>query len=234
MQKLVYDGSQSCPYLPGQVARMPLYRQLRRLTLAEADVRFANAERRVGTCLYATACATCRACEGIRIPVDGFRPSKSQRRALNRWEREGGRIEYGPATYSPEKLALFNRHKLERGLSTEDEEMTEAGYVGWLVHSCFQTMEMRYYLGDRLIGVGIVDLAERSLSSVYFYFDPDPAFSKFSPGTTSVLQEIELCRRTGRSWLYLGLFVQDCDHLNYKAAFKPHERLFDGDWRTVT
>lgn len=233
MQKLVYDGSQSCPYLPGQVARMPLYRQLRRLTLAEADARFANAERRVGVCLYATACARCKACEGLRIPVDGFKPSKSQRRAWNRWEKAGGRVAFGPATYSPEKLALFNRHKVERGLSTDDEQMTEAGYVGWLVHSCFQTMEMRYYLDERLVGVGIVDLGKASLSSVYFYFDPDPELSRYSLGTLSVLQELDVCRRTGRAWLYLGLYVADCSHLNYKAAYTPHERLFDGDWRKV-
>jgi leucyl-tRNA---protein transferase len=74
-QKLVYDGLQSCPYLEGRVARMPLYRQLGKLTLEESDRRFAAAERRVGTCLYRTACPTCRACEGIRVPVAEFAPS---------------------------------------------------------------------------------------------------------------------------------------------------------------
>ena len=69
MQKLVYDGAQRCPYLPDRVARMPLYRQLRRLTLVEADARFANSERRVGACLYRTACATCSECQGLRVPV---------------------------------------------------------------------------------------------------------------------------------------------------------------------
>ena len=51
-EELIYDGLQRCPYLPGQVARMPLYRQLRRLTLEESDARFAMAERRVGSALY--------------------------------------------------------------------------------------------------------------------------------------------------------------------------------------
>lgn len=233
MQKLVYDGLQRCPYREGQIARMPLYRQLRRLTLAEADGRFANAERRVGACLYRTACPTCNACEGLRIPVDAFRPSRSQRRVLKRWAGHT-RIEYGPPTFSPEKLAMFNRHKRERELvATDDGEMTAIGYTSWLVHSCFPTMEMRYYYDDRLVGVGIVDLGERAMSSVYFYFDPDPGLSKLSPGVFSVLQEIELCRRTGRDHLYLGLYVSDCGHLNYKAQYRPHERLFDGDWRRV-
>lgn len=234
MQKLVYDGLQSCPYREGQVARMPLYRQLRRLTLSEADARFANAERRVGGCLYRTSCPTCRACEGLRVPVADFRPSRSQRRVLNRWEGRS-RVEFGAATFSTEKLALFNRHKQVRKLIADDDPiMTEDGYTSWLVHSCFQTMEMRYFLDDRLVGVGIVDLGRTAMSSVYFYFDPDPALSRFAPGVYSVLREIELCRQTGREHLYLGLYVSDCDHLNYKANYRPHERLFDGDWRRIS
>src|SRR5262245_33329227 len=108
---------------------MPLYRQLRRLTLDETDRRLANAERRVGTCLYRTACPTCQACEGIRIPVENFAPSKSQRRVAKRWEG-AGRVEIGPVTLTDEKLSLFNRHKRERGLAQpDDEEMTPLGYA---------------------------------------------------------------------------------------------------------
>jgi len=231
-QKLVYDGLQRCPYREGQVARMPLYRQLQQLTLDQADIRFANAERRVGTCLYRTACPTCTACEGIRVPVATFRPSKSQRRALRRCADV--RVEYGSPTFSPEKLALFNKHKQVRDLtSDEDGAMTPLGYISWLVQSCFQTMEMRYYLGDRLIAVGIVDLGAVAMSSVYFYFDPEPEISRLSPGVMSVLRELDFCRRTGREHLYLGLFVHDCRQLNYKGGYRPHERLFDGDWRAV-
>lgn len=233
MQKLVYDGLQRCPYLPGQIARMPLYRQLRRLTLDEADERFANAERRVGTCLYRTACPTCSECRGLRIPVADFKPSKSQRRVLNRWG-DDFRIEIGRATWEPAKLEMFNRHKAERGLTSDDDEpMTPLGYLSWLVHSCFHTVEMRYYRGDRLVGVGVVDLGRTAASSVYFYFDPDPELSRLSPGVFSVLQELELCRRTGREFLYLGLYVEDCRHLAYKAKYFPHERLHDGAWRRV-
>ncbi|MEQ1504811.1 MAG: arginyltransferase [Myxococcota bacterium] len=228
-QKLVYDGLQGCPYLPGQVARMPLYRQLRRLTLDETDARLGNAERRVGTCLYRTTCPSCRACEGIRIPVDAFTPSRTQRRVLRKWE-ERGRVDLGPPTTTREKLALFNRHKRERGLTGDDDaEMTPLGYASWLVQSCMLTAEMTYWYDGELVGVGIIDLGRRGASSVYFYFDPDKA--DLSPGVFSVLQEIELCRRTGRSWLYLGLYVDDCRHLSYKAEFRPHERLVDGDWR---
>lgn len=230
-QVLVYDGLQRCPYLPGKVARMPLYRQLRPLGRAAADDRFAAAERRVGRALYHTACPACAECKGIRVPVDRFEPTRSQRRVLKRWP-EDSRVEIGPATVSRDKVRLFNAHKRERGLAeSDDDPMSAAGYLGWLVHSCFDTVEFRYYLGDRLVGVGVVDLGERAASSVYFFFDPDREVSRLSPGVYSVLTEIEFCRRTGRDHLYLGLYVKGCAQLDYKASYWPHEKLIDGDWR---
>jgi len=93
------------------------------------------------------------------------------------------------------------------------------------------SMEMRYYLGDRLVGVGIVDLGQASLSSVYFFFDPSPEVARLSPGVYSVLKEIELAKKTGRDHLYLGLYVEDCRHLSYKSDYFPHERTVKGVWQ---
>jgi len=230
-QVLVYDGLHRCPYLDGKVARLPLYRQLSPLGWDAADERFAAAERRVGRALYRIACPACTECKGIRVPVRDFRPSRSQRRVLNRWPEEG-RIEVGQATVSRAKVKLFNLHKRVRGLAEPDDEpMSPEGYMGWLVHSCFDTIEMRYYLGSRLIGVGILDLGRIGASSVYYYFDTDPEVAQLSPGVYSALQELEFCRRSGRDYYYLGLYVEGCDKLSYKAQYRPNERLVDGDWR---
>ena len=46
-----------------------------------------------------------------------------------------------------------------------------------------------------------------------------------------MLYQIELCRRLGVPYLYLGYYVADCRSLNYKARFLPHERLVDGQWQ---
>lgn len=233
-QVLIHDGFQRCPYLPGQVARLPLYRQLGRLSAAESDARFANAERRVGDALYRPTCPTCQACKGIRVLTHEFRPSKSQRRVLNRWPTDA-RVEVDRPTVTDEKLALYHRHKRERGLAEPDDaELTAVAYHGWLVHSCTDTVEMRYYFGDRLVGVGILDVGQESASSVYFYFDPSPDVARYSPGVYSALQEIELCRRTGRKHLYLGLWVRDCAQLSYKASYQPCEIRDGGGWRRYT
>lgn len=229
-QILLYDGLQRCAYLPGQVARLPLYAQRRRLDPIETDAAFAAGERRNGRSLYKTACPTCRACEPLRVLVDEFEPTKSQRRVLRRWE--GQRVEIGEPGLTTAHLTLFNRHKSERDLAEDGEGPFGADdYRAWLVHTCVHTQEMRYYLDDRLVGVGIVDLGAEGLSSVYFYFDPDPEVARLSPGVWSVLREIAYAKATGRKYVYLGLYVGDCRHLAYKADYTPHERLIDGDWR---
>ena len=109
--------------------------------------------------------------------------------------------------------------------------MTADCYVGWLVKSCFHTMEMRYYYDEALVGVGILDLGQNSASSVYYFFDPEPEISKLSPGVFSVMQELEFCRATGRKYLYLGLYVRGCKELSYKRNYYPHERVDQGAWK---
>ncbi len=229
-EKLVHDGLQDCPYLPGRVARMPLYRQLERLSQDETDIRLARSERRVGWATYQTACPGCDECKGLRVLVDGFRPSRSQRRVRRRWEGRL-RMEYSSPTWSPEKLELFNRHKQQRELVDEaDKTMGALGYVSWLVQSCVETLELRYFFENRLVAVSILDMGRQSASSVYHYFDPAPEIARLSPGVFSVLNEIELCRRTKRQYYYLGLYIRDCDHMNYKADYRPYELYLDGEW----
>ena len=139
------------------------------------------------------------------------------------------RVSWHRPTVTAQHLDLYNRHKLERDLTRDGQLLTVNGYYHWLVNSCTDTREARYWLGDQLIGVGVVDVGAKSSSSVYFYFDPD--HSRRSLGVFSVLKELEYAAVQGRDWHYLGLYVADCQALNYKALYLPHERRIDGEWR---
>ncbi len=226
-EQVVHDEPEPCPYIEGQVARMPLRWQFRKLDPALTDLSMGRGDRRVGRMLYQTSCPSCTACEPIRIPVQEFRPSRSQKRVIKR--NRDVQIEVAPATFTPEKLALYNRHKLERGLTRSETLMTRQGYESWFVSSCVDTIEMLYRVDDRLVGVGIVDLGEQDTSSVYFYFDPDE--SRRSLGVFSVLMESAWLRKQSGRHHYLGLYVEQCRHLAYKAIYMPHERLVNGVWQ---
>lgn len=225
--RVVWDQLEECPYLPGQVARLPLRLPVSDLGPEAFDRALEAGERRSGRMLYKTRCPACSACEPLRVPVARFTPTASQRRV---WKRNEGEItmEVGRPELSWERLALYNRHKQERGLARRDEPLGPQGYRTWLVDSSVDTREIRYLVDGRLIAVSILDVGRRGASSVYHYFDPDE--SRRSMGVYSALKELAWCREAGLEWYYLGFYVEACRHLAYKATYWPHQRLIAGVW----
>ncbi|NVB38929.1 arginyltransferase [Pseudenhygromyxa sp. WMMC2535] len=231
---LVYDEDTSCPYLEGRSARLPMRLPTRPLTPAEFSQRLRVGDRRQGLVLYRPACPACTACEAIRLDLHGFRPNKTQRR-VHRRGRKLFRVEIGRPRLDSTRVELYNRHKIGRELMGEGDPIDETGYGAFLVDSCTESFEMRYFLREgvedgeeRLVGVAVIDQASDALSAVYTYFDPD--VGHLSPGVFSILEQLELCRSRGLRWLYLGLYVANCPSMAYKARYVPHERLLDGRW----
>jgi arginine-tRNA-protein transferase len=226
---IVYDRLQPCPYLADRVARMPLRIPARLLHRAELEQRLETGDRRQGIFLYRTSCPGCRACEPIRIDVASFVPNRSQRRAAARGNAQLT-VEVADPIADARRVELYNRHKELRGLSSDRDGIDIEGYREFLVVSCCESFELRYMLGNELIGVALVDRSEDALSAVYCYYDP--AYEKLSLGTFSVLKQIELCKTWGLRYLYLGLYISDSERMRYKARFLPHQRRIDGQWQT--
>jgi leucyl-tRNA---protein transferase len=225
---LVHDGVSECPYLPDRIARTPMEYPIRALLPDEVDRRLAAGYRRQGMLLYHVDCPDCRACEPIRLRVDTFRPNKTQRRVQRRG-RAFFEVEVGSPEYSDERLALYNRHKFERGLARSELPMSPEGYRSFLVDRCCDAVELRYLRGGTLAGVAVADRGRTALSAVYTYYDP--SFEAYSPGVFSILTQVELCRSLGLTYMYLGLYIEGSEHMRYKGGYLPHERLVDGQWR---
>ena len=228
---LVYDEAGPCPYLDEMVARLPMRLPIRPLSPNEFDRKLDAGDRRQGILLYNPRCPTCQACEPIRIDVRRFQPTSSQRRAFRRGQRLL-RMEITPTSLTDEKVALYNLHKKQRNLMGTGDLIDAAGYNAFLVDSCVDSFEMQYYLDDALVAVAIVDRSEEALSAVYTFFDP--AHARLSPGVVSIMNQIELARSEGLRYLYLGLFVEDCGAMAYKASYLPHERRVNGEWVEVS
>lgn len=228
---LVWDEPSRCPYLPSETAHLPLRLPMRRLKPVEFSARLAAGDRRQGLLLYRPKCPRCVACEAIRLDVSRFRPNATQRRVVRRGD-EALRVLIGRPAVTAEKVALYNRHKMERGLTTGDGLIDAEGYEQFLAESCTDTIELRYVLNGLLVGVAIADRAADALSAVYCFYDP--SFARLSLGTYSVLKQLELCRQWQLPYLYLGLFVAGNRAMAYKARYLPHERLVDGAWREFT
>ena len=227
---VVYDRPGPCPYFSDRVARLPLRLPARKLRREELSDRLIAGDRRQGMVLYRTACPSCHACEPIRLDVERIALSRSHRRVLRRGDRQL-RVELGKPMVDARRVELYNRHKQERGLGERQTPIDAEGYRDFLGSSCCESFELRYFSGEELIGVAVVDRAADSLSAVYCFYDPD--FEKLSPGTYSILKQLELCERWGLRYLYLGLYIVDCDAMAYKARYLPHERLLGGRWVVV-
>lgn len=226
---LVTLGEHDCPYLPGRQSqsralwaeRMP----------GELYHRFMDAGfRRSGKLVYQPVCRRCRACMPIRVPVDSFRPTKSQRRCRRR--NADLSVSVGQPEATDEKYELYRRYVTQRHERPSDEEGRES-FEQFLYDSPVESIEFVYRDGaGRLLAVGICDLCRESLSSVYFYFDPDE--SRRGLGTLGALLEIDTARRLGVPFYYLGYWVDGCRSMRYKADFRPAQLLCgDGVWRTL-
>lgn len=223
---LVRDDLEPCVYLDERVARLPLRWQLRPVAADSLDRLLLLGDRRVGRALYRPSCPECRACETLRVPLESFRPSRTQRRVWLRGQREL-EVQLAAPSLSDTHLAIFNRHRRLRDLARHEQDMSDKGYDSWLAQTCCETVEMRYLRDGQLIAVAITDLGATAASAVYTYFDPE--HSDLSPGTYSILWQIDWARRLGLRYLYLGLYIAGNRHMTYKLRFMPHERRAAGE-----
>lgn len=212
-----------CPYLSSRPSRSEAY-LIGRLDGGTYERLMALGFRRSGRVLYRPACRGCRECRQLRVPVDQFVPTRSMRRVWRRNLDVRGRV--GELVPTEEKYLLFERY-LD---AQHDDTMarTYESFHEFLYDSPTLTREFSYYLGERLVGVSILDVCPTGLSSVYMYFDP--YYASRSLGTLSVLWEIEYCRREGLAYYYLGFFVAGGKKMAYKSRFRPNEVLAGADY----
>jgi arginine-tRNA-protein transferase len=224
---VVFDTPHPCSYLPGRTARLPYRHPVAVLAPEQFDGRLAEGDRRSGVFLYRTQCPTCRACQPIRLDVEHFRPDATQRRTKRRGD-ELLTVEIGRPAVDAQRVALFNLHRDVRGLASDDAPIDKQSYAEFLIDTCCETLELSYWHADRLVAVAIADAGQDSLSAVYCFYDPTIRW--LSLGTYSILREIALCLATRRRYLYLGFFIAESPHMSYKARFRPHQRLVEGEW----
>ncbi len=200
--------------------------------------------RRSGDCFYKETCPHCKKCLGIRVPVSKFSPSKSQRKSIRKNMDVQISLCSDPEEFvTDEKIQLLKMYDSRHNPNSSKSEYEIYDELTWMngisgdrKKEYHGTYNMDYRVDGKLIGVGIVDRAEDSLSSNYFYYDTSDEILKRSIGVFSVIQEIEACRgnlfngELKSSFYYLGYYIAECDKMNYKIQYKPNELLIDDEW----
>jgi len=226
IERELYIGhyTEQCPYLPEKEASLcflngiPLSTKYREL--------MDEGYRRNGYYVYKPVCETCRECKVLRVPVNTFKPSKSQRRVWNKCKSRFHH-NFDAPHYTESKGDVYQRY-LDYQHEKNKEDVAES-YRQFLCATWLgpNTQEHQIYDGGRLVGVGIVDLFDDAISTVYFFFDPD--YARFSLGTYSALAEIELAKEWGMDYYYLGYYIAECRAMNYKVNFRPCQIRTPGD-----
>lgn len=203
-----------CPYLPDKKKQFE-YFFAHKLTKKDISRLLAEGWRKFGIYYFRPACQDCRGCVPVRIPVETFCPSKSQRRNI----RKNSNLEvlFTAPDFKRQIYEIYLKHSLERfGDKASLEDFVHTFYTP----SC-PSMQSEYYLEGKLIATGFLDVGSDCLSSVYFVYDTD--YSRLGLGTFSVLREIEHARERGLKYYYLGYYVEGCNRMAYKGNFLPRE-----------
>lgn len=215
-----------CNYLPGRKSRSLFVDPGAALNPHLYAKLMEAGFRRSGSYVYTTRCESCSGCIPMRLPVNLFKPNRSQKRTF-RLNHDLDRHQVSELT--DEHVQLYqkyidSRHKNSPMAHYQLDECRQFMQADWC-----DTPLLEFRLKQKLLAVAATDRVPGSLSAVYTYFDPD--HDRRALGVYAILSQIELARQLELDWLYLGFWIPDSTKMNYKTNYLPLELRIDNEWR---
>ena len=163
------------------------------------------------------------------MPVERFRPDRSQRRCLTRnRDLEVGLV---PAGYSDEYFALYRHYLRARHVGGGMDDARPEDFSRFLYTSWSPTQFVEFRHDGRLLALAVTDFCATGLSAVYTFFEPGE--DARSLGTFAILSQLRLARERGLDHLYLGFWIEGHPKMHYKSRFRPLEVLTGEGWRDL-
>lgn len=227
--QLYLTASYPCSYLPGREARSQVATPHSLIDTSVYSELVWRGFRRSGQFVYRPRCGGCQACVPVRVAVADFRPSRSQRRCAAR--NQDLELALKPLVFDEAHYRLYRHYQQARhtggGMDHDDREQ----YRSFLLQSRVDSVLAEFSLGDEVVMVGLVDRLLDGLSAVYTFYEP--SLTKRSLGVYGVLTQIELARRLGLPYVYLGYWIAESSKMAYKIGYRPIEALKDGRWQRI-
>jgi len=215
-----------CGYLPDKMARSEIVAPEHAIDTQTFAELMRQGYRRSGRFVYRPQCDQCHACLSVRINVDTFAPSRSQRRSWEKHQHLTAR--QNNLYFDKTHFELYQRYQSRRHSGGSMEQDNQGQYQNFLLQSHVDSCLVTFHENAHLRMISIIDELPEGLSSVYTFYDPDIGHASF--GTYSILWQIQLCRALDMKYLYLGYWIRAHHKMNYKANFQPLEILIDRQW----
>lgn len=217
--KLYVTQPHECSYFPDRLAATILIDPKHLMTNRTYSLFATAGFRRSGQHVYRPRCPDCHACYSLRVPVDEFYFSRSQKRILKK--NQHLQLEIQRASFIEDHYRLYRRYMQWRhpggGMDEDDPEAYHRIFSsGWA-----DTWMYCFKEGQQTVAVAITDHLENGISAVYTFYEPELAQNGL--GTFAILQQIEQARKTNIPFVYLGYWVDGCDKMMYKNKFHPYQ-----------
>ena len=212
-----------CAYIPDKKVRMN-YKYVQNATIEFNTAVINRGWRRFGRYYFHPICEGCDECKSLRINVNQFTMTKSQKKAKRR--NKDTQIIVQKPTISQMHIELYNKyHNFKSNKDGwKQKNISSRDYIENFVEGAGEFgKEVLYIKDQKLIGVDLIDIIEDGISSIYFFYDPD--YARLSLGTYSLIYQIELAKILDLEWIYLGYWVDGCQAFAYKPNFKPQQIL---------
>ncbi len=217
-----------CSYLPNEQERL----------LVAVDPRFHNSERyswlmaqgfrRSGDQIYRPHCLACTACQSIRVVIDDFSTSKSQKRLIKRNAALSVSVSYQVRDMYYE---LYENYINSIHRDGSMYPATHDQYKSFIRSNITNQVYLEVWDEELLVAVAVTDVLADALSAVYTFYHPN--YRRHGIGIFSILNQIEYTESLEKKYLYLGYQINDCQKMNYKNKFFTHQVLTQNSWKTV-
>lgn len=187
--------------------------------------------RRSGKFAYRPHCEHCHQCVPVRVVLNKFLPTRSQKRAYKRHSNLTATVlplDFYEAHFTLYRQYQSSRHPAESEQSKNACNEEKEQYKQFLCQSNVESLMIEFKDAENQIKiVSVVDIIEDGVSAVYTFYDTE---QKASYGTYAIIWLAEWTKNLRLPYLYLGYWIAESQKMAYKKNFQGQEKLINGDW----